>query len=270
MKRDSLDPLQAEACIAWICANKKALTTQKNYLCSIQYWLREKEHAEEARTAYRKKIKELAEAIVERYKDQELSAKEEKTFLEWNTVQEYAEKILKDVGLPDLDKLLVAFYTLLPPVRLDYCNLALYDTKPSEDKGNYVVINDTEAYVRINEHKTAKKYGALQNKLPKRLVRRIRVFRELNPDVNVLFQFTEKGLARRIARLFRRYTEKEIGVCVLRHSYISHFLEGAPGLRECNALAGQMGHSATLQQYYRRLHRGDVSSEDTDTDSDEE
>lgn len=270
MKRADVDPKDPVKTIAWICENKTAPTTQKNYLCSVQYWLRESPDAETARAEYRKKIKELADVILERYKDQELTEKEAKNFLEWKVIQKYAEEILKDVGLVDMDKLLVAFYTLLPPVRLDYCNLALYDEKPTEDKGNYVVINDTEAYVRINEHKTAKKYGALQNKLPKRLVRRIRVFMELYPDQKVLFPMSEKTLARKLARIFRRYTDKDVGVCLLRHSYISHFLEGAPGLRECDALARQMGHSATLQQYYRRLRRGEVSTTESDTESDEE
>lgn len=269
MKRDGVNPVDAEKTIAWVCENKKAETTQKNYLCSIQYWLRGTEGAETAGKEYRKKIKELADKITERYKDQALTKKEEKNYTTWNTILEHSEKILKDASLPDMDKLLIALYTLLPPVRLDYCNLAVYDTAPTEDKGNYVVINDTEAYVRINEHKTAKKYGALQNSMPKKLARRFRVFKEFNPDVEVLFEMSEKALAKRIERLFRKYSAgKKIGVCVLRHSYISHFLDSAPGLRECTALAKKMGHSATLQQYYRRLDKKDASSTEEDTDSD--
>ena len=97
------------------------------------------------------------------------------------------------------------------------------------------------------------------------------MFREFNPDVNVLFEYTEKALAKRIERIFRKYSEgKKVGVCVLRHAYISHFLDGAPGLRECTALAKKMGHSATLQQYYRRLDKKDASSTEEDTESDEE
>ena len=166
MKRDGVNPLETEKTIAWVLENKKAETTQKNYLCSIQYWLRGTEGAETAGKEYRKKIKELADKITERYKDQALTEKEEKNYLHWTKILEYSEKILKDATLPDVDKLLVALYTYLPPVRLDYCNLALYDCAPSEDKGNYLVINDKEAYVRLNEHKTAKKYGALQNNIP--------------------------------------------------------------------------------------------------------
>jgi hypothetical protein len=267
----NVDPYKSKDTIDWIMSNKKALTTQKNYLCSVQYWLRGHADVEEICKEYRKKIKELADLITEGYKTQELTEREAKKYETWDVICDWSDKLLADVSVLDTDKIMVGLYTLLPPVRLDYCNLRLFDKKPEEDKGNYAVINKEEAYVRLNEHKTAKTYGALQMTLPKKLARRIRLFMKANPEVRVLFEMNEKAFGKRLARIFAKYTDKHIGVCVLRHSYISSFLDKAPSLKKCEALAKMMGHSTTLQQYYRRLRKeGDISSSESDTESDAE
>lgn len=258
-----VDPYDFEKTINWIQTNKKALSTQKNYLCSVQYWLRGHENVEKACGEYRKKIRDLADQILEAYKSQELSEREKQKYESWDVLKGYAEKILNDVTVLDYDKILIGLYTFLPPVRLDYCNLRLYTEKPETDAGNYIVCNKTECYVRLNDHKTSKKYGALENKIPKVLARRIRLFMKSNPEVTVLYEFSEKVLHKRIERLFRKYTEKRIGVCVLRHSYISWFLDRAPSLKKCEALAKQMGHSTMLQQYYRRIRSEDSSSSES-------
>jgi hypothetical protein len=255
MKNASVDPMNTETTTAWILENKKAKTTQKNYFSALQYWLKPLDGSETQRTFYRNKIRELATEIIDHYESQQLSEREAVKFAPWSEIQTFVKKILENVDVLDVDKLLIRFYIEMPPVRLDYSNLAIHKSAPTEDKGNYIVVYKSSTYVVINDHKTSKTYGALRKTLPAPLARSVRLFLKLNPEMTVLFPYSQKSLGKRIVRIFKTATDKYIGVGVLRHSYVSDFLSKAPSLKACRALARDMGHSVLLQQHYRRLEQ---------------
>jgi hypothetical protein len=260
MKAAGLDPLDAAALIKWVVTNKKTDNTKKNYISSAIAWVKSCEDArrEPAYELYKTKIRELAAINTERYKDQTLSEREAEKYLKWSEIKKGVEKAYADSDCLDTDKLLMGFYTEMPPLRLDYASLAVFDgSVPEGTKGNYVVLKDEGSYVMISEYKMAKKHGNIRNVLPKSLTTRLRLYLAGHPETTTLFPYTEKALGGRLVRLFRKYCGREIGACVLRHSYISHFLESAPSYRQCEELSRQMGHSVMIQTFYRKMEKKD-------------
>lgn len=90
--------------------------------------------------------------------------------------------------LPDNDirKLLIAFYTMIPPMRADYGKVKIIHFGETIDEPNVIVMNDRQAVMRISEFKTAKQVGPVKQVLPDPLRRLLQVSLEANPR-NYLF-----------------------------------------------------------------------------------
>ena len=264
-KRIGINPADTTATMEYI-KSMKSLNTQKTYVVSILKWIAEDPAMESQRTFYREKVKEMNTASLEFYKDQKLSEAEKTKYADWPYILETAKQLYADPYVGDDDKLLVALYTELAPVRVDYTNLRILRAPPTPDEGNYVVLRRKNPYIKLNNHKTAK-YGAIMNKLPAALKRRFMEYARDHPTETTLFEMEENAMSKRITRIFRRYSDKKIGVNILRHSFISHFLSKAPSLRDMEDLAARMGHSVALQQLYRKM-KDEKSSGDSSSDSD--
>jgi hypothetical protein len=256
-----LDPLVPEGVVAWVLANKKTENTQKNYLTSAIAWVKALPDGKEKEAAlkmYREKVKELAEINLGRYMDQTLTEREAAKYLKWSEILAGVQKAYADRDCLDSDKLLMAMYTEMPPIRLDYANLEVFiDSVPEGTKTNYVVLKDSGSYVTINDYKTAKKHGPIKNALPESLTKRLKLYLAGHPEDKILFPGSSAVLGERITRLFKKYCGKAIGSSVLRHSYISDFLSRAPSYRQCEELSHKMGHTVQLQTFYRRLEKKD-------------
>ena len=265
-KRLGVNPANTEETMKYI-ESKKSVNTQKTYLVSILKWIGENPALGAQRVFYREKVRELNEATMETYKDQKLSETEKKKYVQWSFILETAKQLYADPYVSDDAKLLVALYTELPPVRNDYVNLRILRAEPETDEGNYVVLRRKNAYIKLNNHKTAK-FSSIQNKLPPALKRRFMEYARDHPTETTLFKMEENAMSKRITRIFGRYSDKLIGVNILRHSYISHFLDKAPSLRAMEELAKQMGHSVALQQLYRKMKDDESLMGDSSSDSD--
>lgn len=258
MHNAKLNLFDHEATLKWILENKKTENTQKNYIAAAVAFVKANEDArkETALAAYRKKMTELAKVNLSRYEDQAFTEREEKKYVKWADIQKGVEAAYADSDCLDSDKLLLGFYTEMSPLRLDYGNLAVFaNTVPEGTKGNYIVLKATGSQVIINDHKESKIYGAIKKDLPASLDRRLALYIAGNPETKVLFPYDEKALSKRLVRLFRKYCGRDVGCCMLRHSYITHFLASGPSYRKCQELAKSMGHSVQLQTFYRRLPR---------------
>lgn len=187
-------------------------------------------------------------------KKQEFSSeREKKNYVPWDEILKIAADIRADPAFKTEDKLLVSFYTTLPPARVDYLNLAIHRTAPAEDVGNYIVINPKKPYVKINEHKTAKTHGPIMHTLPVRLLAQTLQYLLENPSVTTLFESNEIAMSKRVIRIFRRKSGKNIGVNILRHAYITKMREGDMRLLHKIDMAKSMGHTVMHQELYRRV-----------------
>ena len=274
MKEADVDITKSAETIAWINANKKAQSTRKTYFCSAIHELKKMDKTDEitaAYDAYRKEVHKYSVSLSEKMKDQKLSESETKKFVDWKTIVAAAEKLYADKSASMEDKLLAAFYTMIPPVRADIGELQIYKNDPMLTTENYVAVRNKDAVLVINNYKNAHVYGAIRSVIPKQLVSMIRAHLKKNPTALKLFPYSAKDLSRKVIKLFNRLTGKKVGINMLRHAYISEFLSTAPSIRDMEALAKRMGHSTALQQLYRRLDGKTGAADDVSTtDSDSE
>lgn len=201
---------------------------------------------------FREVYKKLTVELSKKTEKQTKEGKEHKS-LEWPQVLQAAAKIMADDTITTEVKLLVSLYTELPPVRNDYVKLLIRKRMPSTDEGNYIVINGKRGEIVINEHKTAKEYGALKITLPVELRERMHAYVSENPDKTHLFNKDGSTISRWLGDAFEKYTGKRLTSTSLRHSYISEFRKGDKSLLEKKALARAMGHGLWLQELYREM-----------------
>lgn len=205
--------------------------------------------------------KKIKEELDETSK-QELTETEKENYLTWDEILKAAIAIQADPKVSDEYKLIVSFYTLLPPVRLDYARLKIYATKPDEDVGNYLVYDKADPFIKINEHKTAKAYGAIVHKMPEALRTQFMDYLAKNPKRTTLFDVSELTFGKRIFAIFQKQTGKRIGVNILRHAFVSKFRDGEKPYVEKIGVAKAMGHSVAMQEMYRRIPAGGAGATD--------
>ena len=145
----------------------------------------------------------------------------------------------------------------MPPARLDYGEMKIVLVEPAKLVGNYLIL-DTHPYFLFSDYKTFSTYGILRNPIPPQLLKVIRNYIEFS-DEYLLISKTEGGplgdvaLGQLIISIFQKHCKKNIGVSILRHSYISHLRAKEMPIVESNKLAHQMMHSPKMSMIYRKL-----------------
>lgn len=225
-------------------------TTLKTYYSAIIYSIGKENPSADL---YRKEIKSITDSVKTVAKEQTLSDKEEKKYLPWNEILAITNEIVRDPSISDMDKLLLQFYTFMPPVRADYANLEIVKRKTERETGNYIQIMKSGSVVRINDHKTAKTYGALIKEVPEQLAKKLYQYTIINPSLKVLFPMTENALGKRVQKLYKNQTGKQIGITSLRHSYISYMRKNDLPLKDKEWIAKEMGNSLGEQELYRKI-----------------
>jgi hypothetical protein len=225
-------------------------TTLKTYYSAIIYAIGKENPSAHL---YRKEIKDVTESVKSVAKEQKLSEKEEKKYLPWSDIIKATNEIVRNPSISDMDKLLVQFYTSMPPVRADYANLEIVKRKTDKATGNYIQIMKSGSIIRINQHKTSKTYGAIVKEVPDQLAKKLYQYTVINPSLKVLFPMTENALGKRVQKLYKNQTGKEIGITALRHSYISGMRKNDMSLKDKEWIAKEMGNSLSEQELYRKI-----------------
>lgn len=263
MEREGLTLTDYDAVCAWIDGRECKAGTKKAYLNALAYHLRidNPELAER----YRERMRPIARQMAHDSRGQRLTDAEREKYLPYDDICAVYERI-DDCPFTTLeDKMLVGFYTQVPPVRSDYCRLRIYqDTEPDmsinhiEIRGSLFDYQNAVMTVRIVEHKTASTSGTLERVLPEPLRIDVSAFicdyrSSFKEYPEYLFDFPPAEITTRLQRVFKRYTGKEISVNIIRHAYITKQTEGRPPLAQLEAEAAEMGHSVLTHETYRRL-----------------
>ena len=212
-------------------------------------------------------------------KENQLTPQEKNSFMEWNDILNLEQKI-KESNPENLA--IYYIYTQIPPRRVgDYSSLIiqqegpasagraeLEDSKADDNNQNFVILNNKRNKVQkiiLNQYKTAKKYGQyiiepVPSKLSKAIIDLIKEKGIKNGEY--LFQNSNgkpygESFSFRIKKLFIDITGKGITVNTLRHSFISHHLQGKVSDLKKAQYAKQMAHSTLLQSEYQRWDSGD-------------
>ena len=252
----------AKVC-AWIDGLTLGNSSKKAYYVAVKATLRDANKFPEAQKVYDEKFKTLAESIYTQSKKQLTTPAEAEKTLTWAEVLAIKEKIQPKedaTGWTEIqDWVIYSLYTLLPPLRADYSPMRVFDKKPKEDKGNYMIIRKTKPVIVLNEYKTQATFGRVEIAIPSELLEILKVWRTFNPSEWLLLKddgmpMTPDGLSQRVIRIFERHTTKGTGISMLRHAYITMRRSGKElSLLEKEALAHQMLHSTLTNELYRRI-----------------
>jgi hypothetical protein len=158
------------------------------------------------------------------------------------------------------EQLLLAMYTMIPPVRSNYYTTQIFYTKPNNHiDDNYILISDQENYISLEKYKTSKYYGNIVIDIPKDLLNIIKNSLEIHPREYLFVaknknKYSNEGTFNTWAnRTLKKITHNEhITLTMLRHIYISRRdieVETMSGI-DRNDIAKIMGHSIEQQRKY--------------------
>lgn len=189
--------------------------------------------------------------------------KQENRYIAWGKICEFRDMYKED--MTPTERILMALYTYIPPVRLDFTPMKVVKRKPAklEDGINYYVSGCAKPYFLLHSYKTHKVYGDKEIPIPDILKTELDLFVK-EDQVWLLGKdkpWEPETLSNAIKRIFKKYHGMESGVNTLRHSYATMYHAGQKPLIELQAAAGAMLHSPMMSMAYRH-----ISLEDYDSD----
>lgn len=243
----------SKSTIKWITDNN-TLQGRKSYISSLLGIFKHAELTEkyaEAFEKYREERRELADELTKQIDENKATTRQKNGFVSLKEITELRDKLEKG----STERLLLSFYTRIPPVRSDYGDLLIYENPPEENKGNYIVLSQEK--MTVNEHKTGKFY-AIETILPAELMEELRISLEKNPRKYVFGTQEDKpkspnAYSKWTAYVLKKLFNKPLTVTILRHIYISKIDFTNTSNRELKNIAKQMGHSVSQQMQYRLM-----------------
>lgn len=174
--------------------------------------------------------------------------------------------------------LLLALFLTIKPKRADLGDVYIsVDGKIPKEyaEKNYIIIKSSEeGLLVINDYKTSKIYGTLEEHLSKELTTVIQKSLEFRPRKHLFISFHGKlsGLpytkknsySQFVRRVFTKQFGKTMGVSLWRHVYIGEHVDfNGPSYAELKHNAKLSGHSIDTQMKIYRPHAGQLKPRPT-------
>lgn len=169
-------------------------------------------------------------------------------------------KKLDTLPVGSKDRLLIAMYSLIRPLRADMNAIRIYHTRvPKEGiEANYIVLTKKTGKLVLTEYKTSRKLGKLEIDFPPALVKEIHD--SLQHDKRE-WLFESKGMPYNASTFnkwvnsrFKALFDKPLTISILRHSYVNTIDLNNISEAERAEIARTMGHTASQQLNYRLLN----------------
>ena len=154
-----------------------------------------------------------------------------------------------------MSKLLLAMYTLIPPVRADYYATHIIKDGEVPETDNYIVLKNNSAELVIRKYKTSRKHGEIRHPiLPNELYTIILESLTQYPR-KYLFEknnkpFTPNGFCKWTASILEKMFGVELTLTMLRHIYISSLDLAKMTVEEKKNIGKLMGHTLGIQAEY--------------------
>lgn len=166
-----------------------------------------------------------------------------------------------------IDKLLLSFYTYIPPVRSDFFATQILDFNETPEYANYIFHNNEKSYLKITDFKTVNLYKSIEYELPSELHRQLVISLKSNPR-KFLFEnkfgncFKRKTFSDWASKRLSSIFKKEFTLTLFRHIFISTLDMNTPATYLLD-ISNKMGHSLTQQILYKwREHPETVIDDD--------
>jgi hypothetical protein len=175
------------------------------------------------------------------------------------------EKIRDELDDNSIEKLLIAFYTYVPPVRADYYATEILKFGEIPSQPNYIFFSSSKAYLKITDFKTANVYKSIEYELPSELYRLLSISLHGHPRKYLFVTehdkpFTRDSFSKWASRKLFTIFKKEFTLTMFRHIYISNIdIHSSPEV--LFEISRKMAHSITQQMLYRWRDRPEIIDE---------
>ena len=203
---------------------------------------------------------DLLQTNKETVKTEEKSEREKAAWIDWKDVLKIS-KMTAPFENVSQEQVLLAIYTLIPPVRLDFHALEITHND-NKGKGNYIQIkNKAKAKLILTEYKTSETYGAMELDLPVKLAKIINSYLAENKSKKYLFSpkgsldkpfKSPESFGKYTRDTFKDIFQKPVTIDILRHSYITWLKRNELTKEKKAKIAKQMCHSVDTQDAYRK------------------
>lgn len=152
-------------------------------------------------------------------------------------------------------KLLLAMYTMIPPVRGDYYATHIIKDGEHPETDNYIILKNGYAELVIRKYKTARKHGEIRHpRLPNELYEIIIKSLQEYPR-KYLFEnngkaFTPNGFCKWSSATLQKLFTTELTLTMIRHIYISSLDLSKMTVEEKKNIGKLMGHTIGIQAEY--------------------
>jgi len=189
--------------------------------------------------------------------DNLLTEREEENMIPWKEIKKIQPKDVRDAAL-------IGIYTLIPPRRLDYRVLRITDHDTGlDDAYNYVVLNKRNNPTKLifTNYKTSSTFGKQEFPVPRSLASVLKTYIEGNGFAINDYLFGKspsepyKSFSSQVSDVFKKYTGKQLSVNILRHSFITWYLQKKNlSITDKKGVATAMAHSINMQDKYNRVN----------------
>ena len=253
LAREGVNPHSPSELFAWLERQGHGPSSQKLYLSAIK-----NSDPEGFPKVMQDKLNALYSEQTKNESKQVLTEKQQQNFVKWTELLAVQRRLAE---MPKTDSqwkqfLIVSLYTLTPPVRADYGAMEVHTRRDKTRTENELIWNAKPTFV-FRKYKTAKTYGVVELPIPKPLVKVIADwFEHLGGVPQYLLGETpvsSNTFAVYVSETFKKLTGKDIGVSLLRHSFITYTFPSLKSIAQKQAIATRMLHSRDLQEKYISL-----------------
>ena len=243
---------------------KKTYTKQNSFITNISSFATVTSVLKGYEDAYKKYSgTSTDDRVVERKtaKKNKMTENEEKKMVSMSELK----NLWKKPNLNDRDRVLIALYTMLPARRVQFTQYMklTHSDKDLPEGFNYLIVDkkgDPQKII-LKKYKTFNVYGKFEIPLAKteRLNGLLKTYIKSSKikDGELMFGKTKtevfKNFSNEIINAFFKASGKKIGVDIIRHIWISKFLEKPRTIEEKENFAMQMGHDEQTQSLYMRI-----------------
>lgn len=246
--------------IEWIFDTYTSDQTRKSYLSAVLGVFRHnpdlKEKEKDSYLKWYDAFSKTHGVIEDRYKHNEPSERQKAAYVPFDTIIQKREALKKGTA----ERLLLAFYTHLPPLRCDFNKVYIYNTLTNDPtEKNYIHLQGTECgKLVLNEYKTQKGKQAYEKELPPELCEELRQSLKEYPR-DWLFvdkngkPFSAKSYTQWANRILAKVLGKRMTVSMMRHSFINSLDFNTLTVAEKEEIAKDMAHTIGTQDRYRLI-----------------
>ena len=244
--------------LEWIHQHSSSLQTQKSYISAILAVFKHtpdmKKNEQKYYYEWYQGFKQVHEEIDKRYKTNEPSDKQKDAYVSFEEIIKKRNELKKG----SKERLLLALYTYLPPLRSDFNEVYIYIKAPEKiEHDNYIMLYNTPLLV-LNEYKTVRKKDIFQKELPEELVTEIKESLKEDPREWLFMDRNEQpyrvnSYNRWVNRTLKKLFNKPLTISLIRHSYINSLDFNKLSVIEKENIAKDMAHTVNTQDRYRLI-----------------